>query len=84
MLILRAPVSAKVEAGTPVEFEDCLSHYFAESLISDFACGVCQKKTVCSRRVRFLTYPTVLVAVLAREVYDDWVPKKLEIDLRMT
>lgn len=84
MLIVRAPVSAKCEPGTPVEFEDCLQHYFAESFIEDFACGVCNKKTVCSRIVRFATYPTVLVAVLAREVYDDWVPKKLEIDLKMT
>ena len=41
MLILAAPVSAKCEPGTPVEFEDCLQHYFSDSSIEDFACAVC-------------------------------------------
>lgn len=80
-MIFAAPVGAKCPPGHPVEFESCLEHYFADSLIDDFACSVCKAKTQCTKRVRFVTYPTVLVAVLAREVYDDWVPKKLEVDL---
>jgi ubiquitin carboxyl-terminal hydrolase 5/13 len=84
MMIFTAPVGSKTPAGTPVEFEACLANYFADSLIDDFACSVCQQKTACTKRVRFVTFPTVLIAVLAREVYDDWVPKKLEIDLKMT
>ena len=83
MLIIAAPVDSKVPKDHPVEFEACLQSYFGDSLIDDFACGVCNKKTTCTKRVRFVTYPTVLVTVLAREVYDDWVPRKLEIDLRM-
>lgn len=84
MLIFAAPVSSKVQKDHPVEFEDCLQALFAESVIDDFACGVCLKKTTCTRRVRFVSYPTVLCAVLAREVYDDWVPKKLEVDLKVS
>jgi ubiquitin carboxyl-terminal hydrolase 5/13 len=83
MLILAAPVSPKCEPGTPVSFEACLQHYFGDSVIDDFACGVCQAKTTCTKRVRFVTFPQVLVTVLAREVYDDWVPKKLEVDLQL-
>ena len=83
MLILAAPVSPQCEAGTPVAFDACLHHYFGESVIDDFACGVCKTKTTCSKRVRFVTFPQVLVTVLTREVYDDWVPKKLEIDLKL-
>ena len=82
-MILAPPVSAKCEPGTPVDFEECLNHYFGESSIEDFACPVCNQRTVCSKRNRFVTFPQTLVIVLAREVYDEWVPKKLDIDLKL-
>lgn len=30
-----------------------------------------------------MTYPTSLCVVLTRQVYDNWVPKKLDIELTM-
>jgi ubiquitin C-terminal hydrolase len=85
-MIVSAGVSSTVEKDTPIEFEDCLTRYFAESLIEDFACPVCNERTTCSKQVRLVTYPTTLAVVLAREVIDEdsWVPKKIEVDLKMT
>lgn len=57
MLIFAAPVSSKVEKDHPVSFDTCLEALFGDSVIDDFACGVCQKKTTCTKRVRFVTYP---------------------------
>jgi len=34
-------------------------------------------------RKRFVTYPRTLVVCLKRIVFDEWVPKKLEIELQM-
>lgn len=46
-------------------------------------CPVCAKATTYSQRYRFLTYPKVLGIVIQRFVYDDWVPKKLEVELQV-
>ena len=35
-----------------------------------------------SQRKRFVTFPRNLVVCLKRIVFDDWVPKKLEVDLQ--
>jgi uncharacterized UBP type Zn finger protein len=60
-------------------------HYFGDSTVDDFACQICNSRTTCSKRVRFVTFPQTLVAVLVREVVcNDWVARKLEIDLKLT
>ena len=46
-------------------------------------CPVCNKACDYTQRYRFLRYPKVLCVVLQRFVYDDWVPKKLEIELQV-
>jgi len=38
---------------------------------------------VCIKRQRFNSYPKVLCVVLQRFVFDNWVPKKLEIELQV-
>jgi uncharacterized UBP type Zn finger protein len=52
-------------------------------MIPDFFCSQCNAKTICAKTQRFNSYPKVLVVVLQRFVYDQWVPKKLEIDLQV-
>lgn len=82
-LILRAPVESSVEKGTPMELEACLQRFFADEIIPDFQCGTCQKRTICTKRQRLNTFPKVLSVVLTRQVHDNWVPKKLEIELQV-
>lgn len=74
-------MSSKAEKGTPVEFEACLQRFFGDEFIDDFFCATCQKKTTCSKRQRINEFPKMLMVTLTRQVYDDWVPKKLEIEL---
>lgn len=80
-LFLPIPVDAKCEKGTPVNLDACIDAYFAEGGIEDLNCPVCNEKKLHAERLRFLTYPKTLVLVLKRIVYDDWVPKKLEVEL---
>lgn len=70
-----------VEKGTKIEFEDCLQKYFGDEMISDFFCANCNKKTVCIKRQRINTFPKVLVINHFYFVLENWVPKKLDIDV---
>lgn len=81
--MLQAPVSSKVEAGTPVDFNLCMENFFAEHLIEGVECAHCGKKTNFTDTKRFVDYPTNLVIILQRFVFDDWTPKKLEIDFKV-
>eukprot|EP00347_Sterkiella_histriomuscorum_P000563 403375366 len=82
-LTLIAPVDSSVEKGTPVEFEACLQRFFGQEQIPDMFCKNCQKKSAALKSHSLNTFPKVLVVVLQRFVYDNWVPKKLEIELQM-
>ena len=66
-----------------MELEACLQRFFGDEFIDDFFCGTCQKKTTCSKRQRINQYPKFLMMTLTRQVYDEWVPKKLEIELQV-
>jgi len=74
------PVDSKVPEGTKVTLEECLEKFFGEELITDLICPNCQAKTSFSKTTRLNTFPRVLILVLQREVFDEWVPKKLEVD----
>jgi uncharacterized UBP type Zn finger protein len=76
-------VDSNVEKGTQVEFEACLQRFFGEEHIPDFQCSNCNKRTVCVKTQRINTFPRVMIIVLQRFVYDQWVPKKLEIELQV-
>lgn len=80
-LALIAPVDSKVEKGTEIGLDACLERYFADHEIDGVNCPVCGKATTYTQRYRFIKYPKVLCIVLQRFVYDDWVPKKLEVEL---
>lgn len=82
MLNIQAPIDSKCEKGTPVELSACLEKFFGDSLIDDVFCASCQKKTQFSQRYRFISYPKTLCMQLQRFVFDEWVPKKLEIELQ--
>ncbi len=78
-----APVASSVEKGTAVDLEACLQRFFSDEHIPDFNCAVCSKRTVCIKRTRLNTFPKVLMVILQRFVYDNWVPKKLEVELQV-
>ena len=82
-LQLIAPVDSKCEKGTEVPLDACLENFFGDQMLDDVWCTGCEKKTSFTQRYRFLTYPKSLVIVLQRFVFDDWVPKKLEIELQV-
>ena len=81
-LILHIPVPSNSEAGTPVTLDACLESTFSDSVIEDFACPQCNAKTNVTERKRFITFPRNLAMSLKRIVFDDWVPKKLEVALQ--
>lgn len=80
---LSAPVASNVEKGTEVLLQACLDNFFSEGLVEDLQCAGCGTKTNQTKRQRFITYPKVLAITLQRFVHDDWVPKKLEIELQV-
>lgn len=82
-MTLIAPVDSKVEKGTPVDLEDCLKRFFGEEEIPGFDCSNCKTKRNFTKRQRFISYPRTLVIVLQRFVFDEWVPKKLDIELQV-
>jgi len=78
------PVPSNAEKGTPVDLDACINAYFADEVIEDVVCSGCPgKKTIQQQRKRFITYPKTLVVNLKRIVFDEWVPKKLEVELMM-
>lgn len=83
MLQLNPPVASDVEKGTEVDFHACLEGYFAEHLLDDVQCSQCQKKTQFTERYRFIRYPKTLCVVLQRFAVDGWVPKKLDIEVKV-
>ena len=81
-LLLTIPVPSNTEKGTPVQLNDCLEASFVDSTIDDFACSHCNAKTTVTDRKRFISFPNNLAICLKRIVFDEWVPKKLEIELQ--
>ena len=81
-LFVPIPVDSKAEKGTPVDLDACLQAYFADGAIDGLNCP-CGEKAAHAERKRFVTYPKTLVVCLKRIVFDEWVPKKLEVELQM-
>lgn len=81
-LFLPIPVDPKCEKGTPVDLDACIDAYFAEGAIEGLNCPFCNKSTLHSERLRFMSYPKTLAMVFKRIVYADWVPKKLEVEIQ--
>mmetsp|Transcript_5447 Transcript_5447/g.9203 ORF Transcript_5447/g.9203 Transcript_5447/m.9203 type:complete len:143 (+) Transcript_5447:1410-1838(+) len=83
-LILNADVKSDCPKDTPVPIEPCLQRFFSEHEVDGgLFCTKCQEKTTFSSRYRFLSFPKALQIVLQRFVFDDWVPKKLEVDFKV-
>jgi len=82
-LNLRAQCPSTAPKGTPVPFQPSLDALFAPETVPDFACPQCKKRTVCTKTVRMLNYPQVLMCQLTRFVFDEWVPKKLEVEFEV-
>jgi len=78
-----AEKGAKDVKGVKVKIEKCLNKFFEDSYIEDVACNTCDIKTKMMVRQRFITFPKVLCIVLQRFVFENWVPKKLCIELEV-
>lgn len=83
ILNIQAPVDSKVPKGTAVELSACLERYFGDQVLDDVFCSSCAKKSQFTQRFRFVRYPKTLCMALQRFVFDDWVPKKLEVELQV-
>eukprot|EP00127_Corallochytrium_limacisporum_P007370 Clim_evm7s249 gene=Clim_evmTU7s249 len=53
----------------------------AEDVIDGFQCPRCEEATKALRSERFHTSPSVLAIQARRFVFEDWVPKKLDVDV---
>ena len=52
-------------------------------MVPGFECGTCKKKIVCIKRKRMNIFPKLLVINMFVFLFDNWVPKKLDIDLHI-
>jgi len=81
---LRVPASPAGEADMylPVSFEECLARY-TEGEELEYGCPECKHKTVAKKTYSFVTFPQVLAVWMFRFVQENWVPKKLNIAVRV-
>ncbi|KAL7749797.1 ubiquitin C-terminal hydrolase Ubp14 [Sorochytrium milnesiophthora] len=70
------------KASVSVNIRDCFDYVFAEEVI-DFDCPQCNKKVQATKSSGFETYPQVLALAVQRFTYDNWVPKKTGILVRI-
>eukprot|EP00741_Cyanophora_paradoxa_P017291 tig00020961_g16701.t1 len=69
-------------AGATVPFEACVAGWAAEEAVEGFQCPACSPaRTVALKSQRFETFPETLVCHMRRFVYDNWVPKKLDVSV---
>ncbi|KJE92496.1 ubiquitin carboxyl-terminal hydrolase ubp14 [Capsaspora owczarzaki ATCC 30864] len=64
-------------------FDESIALFTADEMV-EFRCPTCgQQPAGASKRQRFLSTPEVLVLNAKRFVYEDWVPRKLDIDFQV-
>jgi uncharacterized UBP type Zn finger protein len=81
-LNLNVPIDPKTaEKDTKVEFSECLKSFFEPRIQDQVHCPQCKEKRDFLRTPRLLSCPRHLPIVLRRFTFEDWVPKKLEVDI---
>ena len=74
------PADKELEKEAVVDFSKILDNFFFDEMLNAH-CNYCDNTTLCSKRSRMLNYPAVLVACVQRFVFDDWVPRKLNVKI---
>ena len=74
------PADKELEKEAVVEFQKIIDGFFFDEMLSA-KCSHCDKATLCSKRSRMVNYPAILVACVQRFVFDEWVPRKLNVKL---
>ena len=75
------PVDSNVPEGTEVPIEACLEAFFTDEIIEGIECPYCGQKHNQTLRKRFIDYPKTLIVIPKRMVFDNWVPKKLQVEI---
>jgi len=58
-----------------------LNKFAEDEFIPDFLCPSCNSKTIAKKNNRFATFPSTLAIMARRFVFDDWVPRKLAVQM---
>jgi ubiquitin carboxyl-terminal hydrolase 5/13 len=65
------------ERACRVALDACVDTFFAPEAVPGFACPQCQHPTVATRTFRVRSSPRYLLVALRRQLFTDWVPRKL-------
>ncbi|KAI8139589.1 hypothetical protein BJV82DRAFT_626674 [Fennellomyces sp. T-0311] len=66
----------------PVDFYECMDTFVADELVEGYNCPSCNEKTIAQKSVKFATFPQVLVVHARRFAFIDWVPRKLNVEIK--
>ncbi|CDH49949.1 ubiquitin carboxyl-terminal hydrolase 14 [Lichtheimia corymbifera JMRC:FSU:9682] len=66
----------------PVEIYECLDLFIADEAVEGYNCPSCNEKTTAHKSVKFKTFPEMLVLHARRFAFVDWVPRKLNIEIK--
>ncbi|KAI9321020.1 hypothetical protein BX666DRAFT_1851467 [Dichotomocladium elegans] len=66
----------------PVDIYECLDTFVAEERVDGYSCPSCKEKTTACTSTKFKTFPNVLVLHVRRFAFIDWVPRKLNIEIK--
>jgi len=78
----KADERAKREFQSKVPITACIDSFISDEVI-EFHCSHCNKKTDAIKNYRFSSFPSNLVIHTRRFVFEDWVPRKLAIQLEV-
>ncbi|KAI9271509.1 hypothetical protein BDA99DRAFT_297871 [Phascolomyces articulosus] len=70
------------DAYEPVDFYECMDTFVAEELVEGYNCPSCNEKTTAHKSTKFGTFPKVLVVHARRFAFIDWVPRKLNVEIK--
>ncbi|KAI7858439.1 hypothetical protein BDC45DRAFT_498365 [Circinella umbellata] len=66
----------------PVDFYECMDTFVAEESVEGYNCPSCSEKTTAHKSSKFGTFPKVLVVHARRFAFIDWVPRKLNVEIK--
>eukprot|EP00743_Colponemidia_sp_Colp-15_P001664 GILK01001820.1.p1 GENE.GILK01001820.1~~GILK01001820.1.p1 ORF type:complete len:787 (-),score=161.23 GILK01001820.1:112-2472(-) len=75
-----AAKTEQVVAAAPVPLSVCFDQFGSEEVV-DYNCTHCRMPTKALKSFRFSSFPDMLVLQIQRFVYDQWVPRKLDLKI---
>ncbi|KAL1934665.1 hypothetical protein VTP01DRAFT_6847 [Rhizomucor pusillus] len=65
-----------------VDFYECLDLFVQEEAIEGYHCPSCNESTVAYKSTKFHTFPQILTVHARRFAFIDWVPRKLNVEIK--